>query len=161
MMQDAQTIGGGDKAGQVNGPFDYYPSLRRVRRYVESNYDRVIRLEDAAREACYERTYFSSFFSRRVGTTFSSWLSSFRIQKAIELMTEEDYSITEIAHRVGFSELSSFGRVFRKLTATSPREFKRSLTSDPVQSSPDPQKRYSDAPEGGPSLGRDELRVAR
>ncbi len=105
--------------------FEYYNRLSRVREFVVVNYTSTVRLETAAAVAGMEATYFSDFFRRKVGVPFSVWLQHLRIVKAIEMMNRENHSITYIAMEVGFSNLRSFERAFRKRTELSPVQFKR------------------------------------
>ncbi len=105
--------------------FEYYPRLKRVRDFVEKNVDDSISLAQAAEIAAMEKTYFSSFFHEKVGVTFRAWLQYLRIARALEMMSEQDHSITEVAFAVGFNELSTFQKAFKRWTSLTPRDFKR------------------------------------
>ena len=105
--------------------FNWDPRLKRLRQYVDQNYSEHIPLEKAARVAALESSYFSSYFLDMVGIRFSDWLRLFRIKKAMELMKASDFSITELAEEVGFGDLRTFERAFKKHTMTTPREFKK------------------------------------
>lgn len=105
--------------------FEYYPRLKRVRDFVLDNFDDAITLAMAAEVAAMEKTYFSSFFHDKVGVTFSAWLQYLRISRALAMMSEQDHSITEVAFAVGFNELSTFQKAFKRWTSLTPRDFKR------------------------------------
>jgi AraC-like DNA-binding protein len=45
-------------------------------------------------------------------------------------MKARDYSITEVAYEVGFGDLRTFERAFKKHTLTTPMEFKKSVLPD-------------------------------
>ncbi len=107
--------------------FDYYPRLNRLREYVEQSYSEPISLGNAASIAALERSYFSSYFHAKVGITFTEWLRQVRIEKAMALMKAGDFSIAEVAYEVGFGDLRTFERAFKKHTLTTPREFKKSV----------------------------------
>lgn len=107
--------------------FQYYPPLSRVRQYVEEHFAEDLSLDRVAKIANLEKKYFSTFFHRKVGITYTFWLSWFRITKAIELMRQSDESITNIAYSVGFSDLRTFERTFKKVTSLNPMEFKKSI----------------------------------
>ncbi len=110
--------------------FDYYPRLKRLREYVEQNYSERIPLEKAAQIAALESSYFSSYFHAKVGITFTDWLHQVRVKKAMELMKASDFSITEVADKVGFVSLGTCGRAFKKHTRMTPKEFKKSVRPD-------------------------------
>ena len=109
--------------------FDYYPRLNRLREHVEQSYSEPVSLTQAAEiaAAALESSYFSSYFHAKVGITFTEWLSQVRIEKAIKLMKGSDLSITEVAYEVGFGDLRTFGRAFKKHTLKTPSEFKKSV----------------------------------
>ncbi len=107
--------------------FDYYPRLKRLREYVEQNYSEPIPLEKAASVVALESSYFSSYFRAKVGITFTDWLCRVRLKKAMELMKSSDFSITEIAYAVGFVDLGTCGRAFKRHTRMTPKEFKKSV----------------------------------
>ncbi len=107
--------------------FDYYPRLNRLREYVEQSYSEPISLGKAAGIAALEKSYFSSYFHAKVGITFTEWLRQVRIEKAMELMKASDSSITEVAYEVGFGDLRTFERAFKKHTLMTPSEFKKSV----------------------------------
>lgn len=105
----------------------YYARLQRVKRFVQENYSKEISLDRAASIACMERTSFSRFFSSKVGISFTQWLTKVRITKATDLMKKSNYSISEITYAVGFSDLRTFERAFKKLTDLTPLQFKKSI----------------------------------
>jgi len=110
--------------------FDYYPRLKRPRHYVEQSYSGPIPLEKAAGIAALESSYFSTYFRAKVGITFTDWLRQVRIRKAKKLMKASDFSITEVAYEVGFGDLRTFERAFKKHTRMTPREFKKSVAPE-------------------------------
>ena len=66
------------------------------------------------------------------GTTFSTFLVNQRLTRAYRMLCEPRFSFWEIgkiASYVGFSDLSHFGRCFRKLYGSSPRDIRRSTKS--------------------------------
>ncbi|RPI25110.1 MAG: AraC family transcriptional regulator [Acidobacteria bacterium] len=113
------SIPGNDRA------FMYYPPLKRVREYVEKNWAEPISLTDAAGVAAMETSYFSTFFHRKVGIPFSDWLRRIRVAKAIDMIQEKDRSICEVAFAVGFNDLRTFGRAFKRYTNRTPMNYKK------------------------------------
>ena len=105
--------------------FNYYPRLKRVQEFVEESYCEPLTLEDVAEVAAMEKTYFSSFFHQKIGVTFRVWLQYVRIKKALELLSTRDQSITDVAFAVGFGELSTFQKAFKRWTNLTPRDFKK------------------------------------
>ena len=110
--------------------FSYYPPLQRVREYVEKNLSEPISLREAASAAGLEEKYFSAFFHRKTGVCFRDWLAGRRVDRAIEILTQHDDTITNVAESAGFQDLRTFERSFKRLTGLTPREFKRSVAPE-------------------------------
>lgn len=109
--------------------FAYYPRLAKVKAYVESNLGEEIRLAQLAEVAGLEEKYFSAYFRTKTGMRAMSWVSAVRIQRSKKLMWARDDSITNIAFAVGFQDIRSFQRTFKKSTGVTAREFKRKIKS--------------------------------
>ena len=60
------------------------------------------------------------------GLTFKQYLNDFRIAEAKRLLNEHSLSISEIAYRVGYNNVTHFNRVFKSETNFSPGDFRLS-----------------------------------
>lgn len=103
----------------------YYPRLRHVTQYVVANLERKIRLGDAAATAFMQEAAFSRYFTAKSGITFSDFVRTMRILRAIELIDAEDCTFKELSRHLGFTTVSTFSRNFHALLGCSPREYKR------------------------------------
>jgi AraC-like DNA-binding protein len=113
------------KALEINWrSFEYYPSLDRIKRYTEEHYQEEIPLPCAAEVAGMEATYFSAFFRKKIGIRYTDWLACLRVAHAIRLLKSRDQPIAEIAQAVGFNDLRTFERAFKRVTHTTARRFK-------------------------------------
>ena len=79
-----------------------------------------ITFEEAAGFMCLSQPYFSKYFHRLSGMTFTRYLNIVKVSAASEMLSERKMSVTEIAAACGFGTIRSFNRVFRELTGTSP-----------------------------------------
>lgn len=77
---------------------------------------------DAASYMGMSECYFSRYFHRATGITFSRHLNFVRTEHAVELMQSGSLSMTEIATRCGFGTIRNFNRVFREVTGYAPRD---------------------------------------
>ncbi|HNP56595.1 MAG TPA: AraC family transcriptional regulator [Gordonia sp. (in: high G+C Gram-positive bacteria)] len=59
-----------------------------------------------------------------VGTTPRKWLYDRRIDRACVLLRTTEYSCAEVCDELGFSDVSHFSRVFRRVTGTSPGRYR-------------------------------------
>jgi AraC-like DNA-binding protein len=61
------------------------------------------------------------------GTSFSQLLTEERIELARQWIGGQDYSISEIAARLGYTDPTNFSRAFRRVTGVSPRVYAKEL----------------------------------
>jgi AraC-like DNA-binding protein len=106
--------------------FSYYPGLRKVEQYVHNNQCESISLRKAAQLAGLEEKYFSAYFRAKTGVCFKDWLTHLRVTLAVDLIRDHNESITNIAFSVGFRDLRTFERVFKKHMGLTPQAFKLS-----------------------------------
>lgn len=65
--------------------------------------------------------YFSRYFKRQAGMTFSQYLNVVRIEKAVQLLdSAPTMKITDVMLRCGFNTIRNFNRVFRAVTGFTP-----------------------------------------
>lgn len=57
------------------------------------------------------------------GIHFSSYVNHLRITRAIELLTDGDNTVQEVAYKVGFNTPNNFNRVFKQVTGKSPKTY--------------------------------------
>lgn len=69
--------------------------------------------------------YLSRIFRTGTGTTFINYVTRVRIRKAIELLTQYDLKIYEIAEAVGYSSPHYFSSAFKKTLDISPLEYRK------------------------------------
>jgi AraC-like DNA-binding protein len=67
--------------------------------------------------------------ARRGRTSFAELLDDSRRELAAGYLQRTDYSVAEAAYLVGFAEVSSFNRAFRRWTGRSPSAARRGLES--------------------------------
>lgn len=68
--------------------------------------------------------WFINCFKGYTGKTPQQYITDLRISKAKELLAYSSFNITEIASIVGYENPFYFSRIFKKVTAMSPREYK-------------------------------------
>jgi AraC-like DNA-binding protein len=66
----------------------------------------------------------SKLFSKVTGTTIEHYYIAQRIEKVKELLTYEELSLTQIAHRLGYSSVAYLSGQFKMVTGMTPSKFK-------------------------------------
>jgi len=88
-------------------------------------------VRDAARLANLEVKYFSAYFHAKTGLCFRDWLAGVRVGRAEEMIRRRDESITDVAYRVGFNDLRTFERAFKRHFGTTPAAVRRAVRNEP------------------------------
>lgn len=108
--------------------------LARACSYISQNCDKNITLEDAASYAGFSKYHFSRIFKEYLNTSFTGYLTSQRIQKAISLFARPDLSITEAVFLSGFGSVASFNRSFRQVMGCTPSEYRDQMLRENIRS---------------------------
>jgi AraC-like DNA-binding protein len=100
-------------------------TLERVFTYIHKNFsDPDVTLEGAADVAALSKFYFTRYFKQQTGQTFHRYLNRIRIDKAKEYLIETDKTIMDISLLCGFSNLSTFNRLFRLYGGITPSSYR-------------------------------------
>jgi len=105
------------------GASDALRSLKEAVDYMEQNYTQKITVEELARLGGYSASHFARQFTRVYGVSPIQYLNSVRILHAKNLLRTEQYTMTEVAQKCGFSNVYYFSRCFKQLTGTPPTKW--------------------------------------
>ena len=97
--------------------------LDAVYRFTLNEFHRPISLTEISGIANMTVNSFCRYFKTRTRKSYLDFLTEFRIGQACKLLQQKDYSISDIAYRVGFGNLSNFNRKFREINNCTPREY--------------------------------------
>jgi AraC-like DNA-binding protein len=101
--------------------------VARVLRYVLEDLTRRATCATAARVAGLERAYFSKLFRSVMNVSFTEWNACVRVAEAKRLLRAIDLSITAVGASVGYDDVTTFERVFKRLEGVCPREHRRRI----------------------------------
>lgn len=88
----------------------------------------MVNLKDISATININPSYLSREFSKHFDDlSFGDYIRKLRIEKAIKLIEDSDYSLTEIAYMTGFSDQSHFSRVFKKFSGKNPIQYKKEI----------------------------------
>lgn len=98
---------------------------RRVVEYIEARLGEELNLGHLAAEVGLTRYHFIRAFRVSLGTSPFRYLNKRRIARAQQLLLDPHLSITEVGLTLGFSSHSHFTETFRKITGTTPSQFRK------------------------------------
>lgn len=105
-------------------------AVKKTASYIQNHCDERITLSDMAMKANLSYHYYARLFKQVTGKTFALYLASARVFAAEKLMLEGEYSLQEIAVKVGLYPQSFFNHTYKRLRGFSPKEFIKRSTND-------------------------------
>lgn len=108
---------------------EIFDRLIRSKDYIHSCYSKDISIEDLAGVACMNTFYFLRQFRNVFGITPHQFLTERRMEVAASLLRSTTRPVGEVCVDAGFSDLSSFAKLFRRHYGISPAAFRTYVKS--------------------------------
>lgn len=107
---------------------DEQPSttIEKVLNYIKKTPLADVNLNDAAKSVHLNASYLSQLFKQQLNKKFVDYLSELRIDEGKRLLRQTSLPMSEIAERVGYSDISYFSHNFKKVTGQTPSEYRKS-----------------------------------
>lgn len=100
--------------------------LKKVLDYIHAHFHQDTSLPDMAKVLDLSQYHFCRLFKQSMGIAPYQYVTQCRIDRAKQLLLKSQLTITEIAFEVGFTNHSSFTRVFRQCVGVTPKTFRDS-----------------------------------
>lgn len=98
--------------------------INKVVDYIQDNLNEELRLENLSRIAYMNASYFSTFFKKYTGMNPSEYISTKRVNRAVEYLKTSNKTITEISGLCGFNNTANFNKIFKKKVGKVPSDFR-------------------------------------
>ena len=99
--------------------------VERAQHWLLKNMARAVSMADLARAVAVSDRTLLRRFDAAIGQTPLGYLESGRIDAARALLEAGDMSVQSVATQVGYSDVSSFSRLFRETVGLSPGAYRR------------------------------------
>ncbi len=103
---------------------DYKNRINRVFEFIDQNLESDLSLNTVSEIAFFSPFHFHRIFKFVTEETLNEYVKRRRIEKSASELLHKNITTTEIAHKYGFSDNSSYSRAFKKYFGVSPTEFK-------------------------------------
>lgn len=111
---------GASGAGGIGNPI-----VDRAITFIQSHLADRLSVEEIAASAGYSPSYFSHMFAEETGLSPYQFVVKSRVEQAQQLLKTTRMSVQEIAFQCGFNSAANFCYTFRRITRTSPHEFRK------------------------------------
>ena len=99
--------------------------LKPVFDFIHERYCNKLALSEISAASNMSISHLCRYFKKVTGQTITEYIKRFRVDRAKELLIDDERSITWIAQEVGFESHSYFDRSFHEITNLTPQEFRR------------------------------------
>jgi two-component system response regulator YesN len=96
-----------------------------ITHYLEQHYNEDVTMDLLADKLNMSRSYLSTYYKEKTGINYLDYLNQLRVGKAKQLLEQSSFKIQEIAEQVGYHNINSFNRMFKKYTGLTPSEFRQ------------------------------------
>lgn len=98
--------------------------MEQIKRYIEENYYKNIKMEDIADKFYINKNYMRTLFMEKIGISPKQYLQKIRMERAKYLLSSSNESIKLIANSVGYGDSLLFSKMFKQYCGVSPKEYR-------------------------------------
>ena len=109
---------------------EYVNKMTMVCNYIDAHCTEGLSLEQMSRMINFSKYHFSRMFKEFTNESFYRYVNKRRIQYAEYLLLQQKFSVTETALASGYTNTSSFIRMFKSINGITPGEFKEKNSSE-------------------------------
>lgn len=113
----------------LNSPVKIVENILQI---LNDNLYNNIDLDTISRKLSFSKTYIKAIFKKHTGTTIIQHYINLKIAEAKKLLSQNKYTVTEIAFMLNFNSVHYFSRQFKDQTDMSPTEYANSIKADNV-----------------------------
>lgn len=99
-------------------------NIKTILDYIDENYMHPITIDELAETVNLSKHYFMRFFKKYMGMTCIEYINDYRLNIAANHLVNTGMQITEIAEKIGITNLSYFNRIFKKKFDMTPKEYR-------------------------------------
>ena len=100
-------------------------AIEKVQDFIRLNYQDDISRDSLSSIVEMSPDHLSRMFKKYVGMTIKDFVHELRIENAIGKLWDHERKIIDIAYEVGFDNISSFNRIFKKLKGLTPSDYRK------------------------------------
>ncbi|GKX27959.1 DNA-binding response regulator [Vallitalea longa] len=98
--------------------------VNMVNEYITENYNKNISLSTISKSISVNNSYLCRLYKQITNQNITTYITKFRINKAIELLKTTDMKIYKIANAVGIEDATYFSQLFKKYTKHNPTDYR-------------------------------------
>ncbi|WP_244879349.1 helix-turn-helix domain-containing protein [Paenibacillus cineris] len=101
------------------------PLISKLLKVMQTQYAEDLSLDYLSAKFNLTSTYLSAYIKDKTGLNFSDHMQGIRMEKARELLACTSLTVNEISQQVGYLNITSFNRTFKKVTGITPGAYRK------------------------------------
>lgn len=101
--------------------------MKPILEHVDNHLSEKIDMERVSHIAGMSYFYFSKYFKKAMGASFTDYVNRKRIAKAERLLVTSGHNVTEIARAVGIENMAHFYELFKRFNGCTPKQYLRKI----------------------------------
>lgn len=97
---------------------------QKIKEYLDQNFTSPITLDSLSETVYISKHYLSHLFKEQTGVSPIKYLTSKRMEKACELLSETELPVSEVSKAVGYENPLYFSQVFSSIYGVSPVKYR-------------------------------------
>ena len=97
---------------------------QKIKEYLDQNFTSPITLDSLSDTVYISKNYLSHLFKEQTGVSPIKYLTSKRMEKACELLSETELPVSEVSKAVGYENPLYFSQVFKRIYGISPVKYR-------------------------------------
>lgn len=99
--------------------------VREAVAYIEEHYRENLSIPQIAKAVSVNPVYLNKLFKLSTGKTISEYLNYYRIEASKSLLLGPDATVASVSAGLGYNDVRSFIRFFKKFTGVTPKDFRQ------------------------------------
>lgn len=110
---------------------DAHSYIYKAIRYLEAHYTESLSIPLIASHTGVSAIYLNRIFKLSTGKTVSEYLNDYRIARSLPMLADSSKTIVHISEAVGYGDVRSYIRFFKKFYGMTPSEYRKNPPSQP------------------------------
>lgn len=99
-----------------------------IKDYINKHYaNDTLSIKEISDHVFLSASYVCTYFKAQTGQTLNQYLTEFRMEKAMQLLADARYQITDISSKTGYSNGNYFSKSFKKFTGLTPSKYREKM----------------------------------
>ncbi len=104
--------------------------ILKAKDYIDNHYNQKLTLNKMAGISNMNPAYFCIKYKEIIGENYNEYLTKLRVEKAKQLLRDNNISISKIAVLVGYDDGRYFSKIFKKYAGTQPSNYKKQFQNE-------------------------------